>query len=270
MKINEILTIPIRTKLAIFAALMRTDLKIFKKDILGKITDSLIWGFVSLIPAVFIFPLMGIQVLGIIQVPSIIISVTAFEIYGLLFATLIEILEKGHFYYLFTLPISARWIFTQKVLFYTIVNIILAFSMIPMCKIVLWNDLNLALISWGKFFIAIFVASLFFACCWLFIASLTKAIKNVQHVWTRIIFPLWFLGGFQFTWYTVLKMSKIIAYLSLFNPFTYVTEASRAAFFADQKFINFWLCILILFFGGIILAIFGYKNMKKRLELAGI
>jgi len=95
-KINEILTIPIRTKLAIFAALMRTDMKLWSKKIKDKFIDSMLWGTLTLAVATFVFPLLGLKNFGVLQIASVIITVIGFEIYWQLFNTTDELCQKGH------------------------------------------------------------------------------------------------------------------------------------------------------------------------------
>jgi len=228
----------------------------------------MLWGTLTLAVATFVFPLLGLKNFGVLQIASVIITVIGFEIYWQLFNTTDELCQKGHLYYLFMLPIPTSWIFAQKTVFYTLNGAILAVSMIPMGKILLWNELNLAAISWTKLLLAIFSMSFFFACFLIMLASIAKKTEDVDHLFMRLLFPLWLIGGFQFTWLTLFKLNKFVACAALVSPYIYATEAARAAILGQVGFIPFPICICTLNFCGFAFAWIGYKRLQKKLELA--
>lgn len=257
-----------KTKFNIFMSLMKTDFQLLFTHIKSKLLDAIIWGGFSLSVATFIYPMMGMKNFGLFQAPSIFIGVVGFEMYSQLFLTTMNIEQKGHWFYLFTLPISSSIVFAQKILFYTLNGLILGLTMIPLSKIILFNQLNLASIAWAKLLIALVSSCFFFACFLLIIVSITKSTKHVEHLFMRVMFPLWFIGGFQFSWFMLLKLNKIIAYIALISPYTYAHEAARAAVLGQEGYIAFHICIAILLVGGLIFAYIGYKRLKKQLDLA--
>jgi ABC-type polysaccharide/polyol phosphate export permease len=82
----------------------------------------------------------------------------------------------------------------------------------------------------------------------------------------RFIFPLWYLGGFQFSWKIFYKVSPSFAYLNLANPMTYVMEAMRGAILGQEDYIAFWYCMLALLFFSTICWFFALKKLKNRLD----
>jgi ABC-type multidrug transport system permease subunit len=83
----------------------------------------------------------------------------------------------------------------------------------------------------------------------------------------RLIFPMWFLGGFQFSWLVLYKINPYLGWFSLLSPFTYANEASRSSILGPENFLSFWLCIAILGIGSIVLGYQGYVMVKRKVDL---
>ena len=90
--------------------------------------------------------------------------------------------------------------------------------------------------------------------------------ERIETVWTRFIFPLWFLGGFQFSWQIVYGISKPLSYVMLANPVTYVMEGLRAATLGQAGYIHFWICVGMLCAFSIATGTLAYRGLKKRLD----
>ena len=82
-----------------------------------------------------------------------------------------------------------------------------------------------------------------------YLASKISGLHAIVKLWMRVIFPLWFLGGFEFSWYALKDMAPNFAYLDLCNPYIYATEGLRSAVFGPAEYIPFWIsfCVLVLF-----------------------
>ena len=82
----------------------------------------------------------------------------------------------------------------------------------------------------------------------------------------RFVYPLWFLGGFQYSWQVLYDFSPLFAYVSLLNPVLYVMEGTRAAILGQEGSLNFWLCILMLIFFTLLCGWHALKQLKRQLD----
>ena len=85
-------------------------------------------------------------------------------------------------------------------------------------------------------------------------------------LWVRIVFPLWFLGGFEFSWNSVHLIAPKLSYLLLLNPIIYMTEGVRAALLGQDGMISFWICCLVLSVMFVGVGYWSFKALKKRLD----
>ena len=138
--------------------------------------------------------------------------------------------------------------------------------MLPFGKLCLWHQFDLTHISYVKLALAILFQSVFYACFVLFPTSIINNMTQLGMVWARFIFPMWFLGGFQFSWYALFNTVPILAYINLLNPMIYVTEAARVALLGQEGYINFWLCLLAIAFFSAFFLYLSLRNLKKKLD----
>lgn len=253
--------------IGILWALMRTDLKLLLTQLKDKAIDALLWGGITLVVMAHVMPLLGLKNFGLFQAATVFVGVVGFEIYHQLFLMAMNIEHRKHLFYLFTLPIPVSLVFAQKVIFYTINGLILSVLMIPLSKIILWNQMDLTTISWGYLFLTLLVTSFFFSCFLLFLLKYAKKTDQVEHLFMRLMYPLWFLGGFQFAWKTIYDLNPYIGYVGLLSPHTYAHEAARVAVLGQSGFLPFWICITVLLIGSAVFGIVGYLGVKRNLDL---
>lgn len=258
----------LKHNLRICGLVLISDLKFFQKQIKDKLIDAVVWGSVTLIVIAYILPKMGLQNFGLFQASSVLISVMAFEIYNKLFLLTMQIEQRKHIFYLFTLPVPIYFIFLAKIVFYIINALFLSIAMIPICKIILLSQMPLDQIAWLKLLIALIASAFFFGCFLIFLKSFVSHTSKIGHIFARVLFPLWFFGGFQFNWKTLYGMNEYFGYLMLLNPYIYATESVRSAIFEPQKFLPFGFSVSILFIFGIMCAVIGYVRVKRQLDLA--
>lgn len=138
--------------------------------------------------------------------------------------------------------------------------------MVPIGKLTLWNQFDLSQIDYGKFALCILFQNIFYACFALWASSIIANMNKLGSVWARYIFPMWFMGGFQFSWIALYKAMPIVAYINLMNPMIYITEAMRVALISQSDYIDFWLCLIAIAFFSVICFIIGMRNLKQRLD----
>ena len=88
-----------------------------------------------------------------------------------------------------------------------------------------------------------------------------------RYIFTRIIFPLMFLGPMLYSYRDAADNLPILSKIILLNPVTYGMESIKYSIFGGNDFLSFDLCILILIFS--IISIFPILKFffKKRLDL---
>ena len=107
---------------------------------------------------------------------------------------------------------------------------------------------------------------MFYACFVIWVSSIVANMAHMGSVWARYIFPMWFMGGFQFSWIALHKALPNVAYINLLNPMMYITEAGRVSMLGQANYINFWLCLLAISAFSVLCFALGIRNLKRRLD----
>jgi ABC-2 type transport system permease protein len=203
---------------------------------------------------------------GVFQFAGIMASGGIFELYGNAATMVADFEHDQTIAYYLTLPTHTITVLCSHVLYNTIVGSVMALFLLPLAKIILWNQLNLFNIAWLKFIFFLALLNLVCATASLLVAALVPSMDKFDMLWTRIIFPLWFLGGFQFSWYSINLMAPKLSYFMLLNPVMYMTEGMRAAVLGQEGSINFWINCLVLLIMLVSVAFWAFKALKKRLD----
>lgn len=245
------------------------SIKITTPGLKDKMINSLIWSTLNIVIFTYIMPSLGLNKdFGTFMVATMPTSCAFFTTINSLYALLTDISGEGsNLTYELILPIPQWLVFTKYAFENMFQALAVSAMIIPIGKILLWNSFSLAYFSFFKFYFLLFVASIFFGFFSIFITSITKDIySGLDNVWIRIIFPIWFLGGFQFSWKTLYGISPVLAYLNLLNPLTFALEGGRAAALHPDLSIPYWYCIGALLIFASIFGYIGIQNLKKRLD----
>ena len=130
----------------------------------------------------------------------------------------------------------------------------------------LWNMLDFSQTSIVKFLLMFIVMHLFVGFFTLVMAAYTPSMRYIENLWTRIVFPIWFLGGYQFTWLTLSNTIPVLAYINLLNPMTYILEGFRGAVLGVDGYLNFWLCLGMVSIWTVIAGYIGVRKFLSRLD----
>lgn len=256
-----------RSYLQVCKELVRADLCIFRQLFFDKFIDITIWVILSLVIMAYVMPFFGLAAdYGIFQLAGLIAAAGLFELYGNVVDLVSDFQGDRIINYAFTLPIPSWAAILSKTAYYFIIYVILSILMIPIGKLCLWHQFDLTQISYFKLTLAIIFQSFFYACFVLFPASIVNNMTQMGMVWSRFIFPMWFLGGFQFSWTALHNTVPVLAYINLFNPMIYITEAVRIALLGQENFINFWLCLLAITLFSMFFLYLSLYNLKKKLD----
>jgi len=248
--------------------LLLRSIKVTAPSLREKTINSLIWSALNIIVFAFIMPTMGLDKnFGIFIAVTMPISCAFFSAIASIYILLSDITNDGsNLQYELTLPLP-QWLAFAKYAFEIMYqSLISSILILPMGKMLLWTSFSLAYFSFVKFYFLLTIAALFFGFFAIFIASITKDMYGLDNIWTRIIFPMWFLGGFQFPWLKLYGVSPVLAYISLLNPLTYALEGGRAAALDPAASLPYWTCIGALIFFTVLFGYLGIQNLKKRLD----
>lgn len=251
----------------ILLSIIQYNLISFWKEISGKVIDLIIWAILSIFVTGIILPQMGLtSTFSNLQFATILASIGIFEGYGEIFSWVADINNKKSINYELCYPISSIYLFLIKVIINTIKFSILTIIIGILSKLIFWNFISLQNLSLLKLIIIIIFANFFYGTLIIFTTSFINSMNEMSKIWSRFIFPIWFMGGFQFTWEALFKVNKLIAFADLLNPIIYITKAFQIAFWQPEQNSIFWICILGIIFFSFICFTIGYKRIQKKLD----
>jgi len=251
----------------LFWQLLKTDLLIYSKNIFSGIINTTIW--VSIILGIFayIYPQLGMtQEFGSLFVVGAIVSCCIFEIWGATATFVADLHGNNTISYPLTLPLSSWLYFVKLGISYACKSMIYTAIILPLGKFMLMGRMDLTNFMPIKFIIMFLTINIFGGFLSLFMSSICTSVAGMRTIWVRFLFPLWFLGGAEFPWYAVYKLSPKTAYLFLLNPITYAMEGIRATVLGQHDFILFWYCLIVLWIATFVFGFLAIKKLKKQLD----
>ena len=251
----------------VFKQLLRLKFMNLRNVLTGKFINIAIWVGCTLFVMGYLLQAFGLAGnFGAFQLGGILASVGLFELYGNAITFVADLEGDRTIAYYLTLPASACTVLLAYICYNTIIGALMSFMIIPMAKIILWNQFSLTAVSWLKLiFFIVFINGLC-ATTTLFVAALVPSMDKFENLWSRFIFPLWLLGGFQFSWTSTYAVAPLVAYGLLLNPVIYTAEGIRAALLGQEGYISWYLCCAVLLCLWGIVAALAFKALKKRLD----
>lgn len=247
--------------------LLKSEFNIFLETIHDKFIDLFIWVIVTTFVTVYLLPAFGMQAsYGPFTIASMAASAGLFEQFSSA-TQLIGDLEGDNItsYYL-TLPMPSWMVFGAYMSFYAFNSAMLSIGVLPVVKLLFWHHFDLFQLHILKYGIMFLLTSLFYGAFTLWIVGKVDSLQRIGSVWMRFIYPLWFLGAFQYSYAALKDFNPYLAYASLINPMVYIMEGTRAAILGQQGYLNFWLCAGMTIFFTIICAADGIRMIKRRLD----
>ena len=250
----------------IFKSLLAADLKIFYEQLKDKVIDVFIWVAITLVVMAYIMPSFGLVDYGTFQLAGLVASAGLFELWPSVMGLVTDFENDRIISFHLILPIKPSIVLLKTLCFYALNACFLGLLVIPMGKIILWNQFDLTLMSLFQTLIIITLSGIFYGIFTLWIASRIPNLSKVGNVWMRFIFPMWFLGGFQFSWYALYGIVPYLAYLNMLNPMNVVMEGTRAALLGPDGYLPFWLSVGVLSLFNVLCWVDAYRRLKKRLD----
>lgn len=256
-----------RASITLVVALLKRDLLIFSRNYRDYFINTCIWVVLEVGIFAYFMPYFGLQVnFGTFVLASIVASLGLFESMHSAEGFVIDIEGERQITYDLTLPLSARAVFVQRALLYTIRSMLMGIFVIPVGKLVFWNKIDLTNFSLFKFSVTFVFTSIMYGFLTLWVVSFIHDVDDTRDVWIRLIMPFWALGGYQFSWQSISAVSQWLGYAVLLNPVIYVTESFRAAIMGQEGMLNFGFCILMLVLFSFFFAWRGIHLLTKRLD----
>lgn len=255
-------------QLQTFWQLLVSNFHTFKPRITDQIINGLLWAAINITVFGFIMTTRGVSIdYGSFIVVSI-ASVQGFFIPVHNVILLVSDMndQGSNLHYELTLPTPQWSVFVKYALANSYQGFITTLLMIPFGKLILWNRFSLQYFSFLKFYFLISLTCLFSGFFALFLASRIQDLFKISNMWQRIIFPLWFLAGFQFSWKNLYEISPMLAYCNLCNPLTYALEGGRAAALDPALSLPYWNCVIALIGFTSLFGYLGVSNLRKRLD----
>lgn len=253
--------------LRVFGLLLWRDLLSFFRDYRGHLFNCLIWITSGVGVHVYLLPEFGLSKdFGTFILASSVASLSFFEVMLNAEFFVADLEGANQISYDLTLPISHAMVFLQRATLFCIRALLLSIVVIPIGKIMFWSRIDLSNFVIWKFILIFLISNIMYGFIGLWLISFIQELEKVVNVWLRIFFPLWFWGGYQFSWQSMFEVSNYLGYVVLANPVIYVIEGTRAAVIGQQGAINFWICLIAASFFCCVFAWRGITLLKRRLD----
>lgn len=252
----------------IFKQLLLAKLVNIRSVLIEKIINIYIWAGCTIFVMGYLMQSFGLaKNFGPFQLAGILAVVGLFELYGNAAILVADIEGDRTLAYYLTLPSSMFTILLSYVLHFLIVSMSMSLALLPLGKLMLWNQFSITNIAWIKWFMFTLLINSVWVILAFVLASYIPNIDKLGLIWCRVIFPLWFLGGFQFSWTATHSVSPILSYIMLLNPVIYATEGVRATLIGQEECLPYWLCFIIITGICFITGWWAIKALKRRLDL---
>lgn len=249
-----------------FCAFLYRDWRVFLPEYRERLVNGALWIGIVVLVFEYIMSHAGLVGFGEFNTIGCIASFGLFSGMNSIIPVVGDFETDRSITYYLTLPMPQWLIFVRIAISNTIAALTVAVLFLPMCKILLWNKLMLVHMNWPKYILIFLVSYIFYGFFSLFLASCTQSLRDIDNVWSRIIWPLWYIGCYQFRWSFLYKASPIVAYIDFLNPIMYIMEGTRAAALGQVDSLPYWWCIVAIVGFTIFFGWLGMYRLKKRLD----
>lgn len=244
-----------------------TEFLVFKGLVLNRCIGIYIWAGCQLIVNAYFLPQLGIMhAYGLVSLAGCLAVTGLMDAFSNIMEFVVDLTTDKITYYYATLPLPSWLMFTVKMSVLFVFYLFYSLMILPWGKLLLWNEFDLFAVNWPLLLIAMIMGSMFYAALTVFVTSIVNRRSDVGNIWRTFIFPLWFLGGFGFSWYVVYQVSQPFAYLQLLNPIIYISELHRNAILQTDNLIHPIICCIAIAIFTVTAGWIGIKRLKKRCD----
>jgi hypothetical protein len=248
-----------------FWFLLRADLHVLRQQIVPGWINIGLWASISLV--VFTYLLPSAHSLGMFLVPGCIIVAQLFDIYSNVVYLVGDFENDQVMLQRMSLPIASWIVWLEQIIFFAIRMLSQSLLVLPLSWPLLGNLFDLSQLCIWQFFLTIIFSALLFGAGSVCLASFTPTLSHIRNIWARMIFPMWFLGGYMFSWKTLYQASPYVAYCDLANPVMHATEAMRCAMLGAQGSLPFLYTLSGNIFFTIACTAVAIIRLNKRLDI---
>ncbi len=257
----------IRRYLPVLGAMLQADLAQFKTVFWGKLIDRFIWVSTYIALMAYIMPSFGLsRDFGPFLLGGLVCSIGLLETYSSSAALVADLEGDRTITYFLTLPIPSWLVFVRLICYYAFHYAVLAILIIPVGNCMLPEPIRFVNVSWPRLAFIFILINLFHGSLVVWMASMIKNMATLGKMWSRVLHPAWFLGGFQFSWQVLHALWPKVAYVMLLNPVFYSMEGMRAALLGQEGFLPYWVCCVALSISIVLFSWLAIKRFRKRLD----
>lgn len=240
------------------------------KELYGTWYKSLFASIINLSTFLFIngyiFPMLGIfSSFGGFMVVGYVIQVSLFEILTHCTSLINDLKNTRRLQYELTLPIDARLVFVKYAVSYALHTSLLFAWILPIAKIILKERFDLTHTSIPQAICMYLAAQFFLGSLGLWLTSIFEHQGPLMVARIGVISPLWTIGCYAFPHKLLNQMFPKIAFLDYLNPFTYLHEGMRSAFF-KVGYLPMPLCFTFIIIITIGMMMHALHRFKKRFD----
>lgn len=254
-------------QLIIFGKLLAAEVREFRQNFFDSSLNIMTWAGVFIVTMVYIMPASGLnKEYANFIVPGVLVSCFVVHTFGLLASMVADFEGTQVITFFLTLPITPPLILIKIALGFGINTALISILLIPLSKILMFYSYNPWTINPVKFILALCSVAVFYGIWTIWMVSMIKSVKTLRNIFLRIQFPLWFFGGYMFSWQSLHTINAPLSYVALANPILYTMEIMRAAMIGQEGSLNFWLCLGVIWAFTIGLGWWAICRLKKRLD----
>lgn len=159
-----------------------------------------VWAATTTTVAGHVLPQFGMTPeYGAFFLAGVLANVGMFESYARIIELVHEMADDRPILYYATLPIRSSLLVIRIMVSNALRFMMLGLCVLPIGKIVLGHRLALSGIAWPKLILMYVITNCFYGACSVWLATFVQSILSISNIWTRIVFPIGFLGGLQFS-----------------------------------------------------------------------
>jgi|GEM_PF-2878773 len=178
-----------------------------------------------------------------------------------------DLLNERALYYYLTLPIPQSLVFLALALSSSLELMAMYVWVFPIAKLVLGSAFTISWVGCLKAAAVFVCAHIFYGMSALLLATGNiAAVDELAIIHSRYIEPLFWIGGYYFTWHLLYAKHAWWAYLLLLNPIIYACEGMRAALCPDILSLPVGGCCAALVFFSVVIGCFAIRRMKKKVD----
>ena len=250
-----------------FIQSFRVALKVVLADMGSRSVDTTIWVVLSIFCNGYVLPTLGMTVqFGSLLAVGHVVSSAVFSTYNAAMVISNDLSNEKTILFDLTLPMNSKLTILKIGLSWSVRSLGSSMLVLPLAILILWGRIDLSHFSLMKFIPALIMTNIMSGMFSVIAGSYVTNIMFIDRLWTRFIYPLWYLGGSIFPFKVIWVNFPILGKILLLNPVIYATEMVRASILSpDLYLLPYWLSFSVVTIASLIFYVLGFMNMKKRL-----